>query len=117
MSSRDLLGSCSSQEEDHLKDETAQLGEMLHSAMVRAAIEEGLAHHTPETLRELMRTGVYKGTDEEARLEREKKKVRVWSTRSYVQSSHLGRLGLKSLMIYLTSRVATKHLVTSNAAV
>lgn len=44
--------------------------------MVRAALEEGLAHHTPETLRELIRTGVYKGSKEEAQLEREQRKVR-----------------------------------------
>ena len=41
--------------------------------MVRAALEEGLAHHTPETLRELVRTGVYKAPDSET--DREEKKV------------------------------------------
>lgn len=63
------------QEKDHHKDQTTPLGEILHSTMVRAALEEGLAHHTPETLRELMRTGVYKENDGQARLEREEKKV------------------------------------------
>lgn len=64
------------QEKAHPKDETAPLGEILHSAMVRAALEEGLAHHTPGTLKELMRTGVYKAcSKEEAKREREQTKV------------------------------------------
>lgn len=43
--------------------------------MVRAVVEEGLAHHTPETLHELVRTGVYKESDVEVRLDRQEKKV------------------------------------------
>lgn len=43
--------------------------------MVRAAVEEGLEHHKPETLNELMRTGVYKDSQEKARLDLEEKKV------------------------------------------
>lgn len=54
----------------------AQLGETLHLSMVRAAVEDGLAHHTPETLQELMRTGVYKESDVEVKLDRQEKKVR-----------------------------------------
>ena len=61
------------QGEDHEKDQNAPLGETLHATMVRAALEEGLAHHTPETLRELVRTGVYKGP--ESGTEKEETKV------------------------------------------
>lgn len=64
------------QEKEHPKDEITPLGEMLHSAMVRAAVEEGLALHTLGNLNELMRTGVYKAcSEEEAKQEREKTKV------------------------------------------
>lgn len=68
------------QEKERPKDLNAQLGETLHSSMVRAVVEEGLAHHTPETLHELVRTGVYKESDVEVRLERQEKKVTCRST-------------------------------------
>lgn len=64
------------QEKDHPKDLDGQLGETLHTSMVRAAVEEGLAHHTPETLQELMRTGVYKESDIEVKLDRQEKEVK-----------------------------------------
>lgn len=57
-------------------NDDAALGDKLHHSMVRASLEHGLAHHTPETLRELMRTGVYKASAEEAKLERQEREVR-----------------------------------------
>lgn len=53
--------------------------------MVRAAVEDGLAHHTPEMLHELMRTGVYKESEVEVKLDRQEKKVKralpfVWTS-------------------------------------
>ncbi|CAM9536619.1 unnamed protein product [Scytosiphon promiscuus] len=63
------------EESDHVKDSNSQLGETLHLSMVRAAVEEGLEHHNPETLLELMRTGIYKESEEEANLDLEEKKA------------------------------------------
>ena len=73
------------QEKEHPKDSNAQLGETLHSSMVRAAVEDGLAHHTPETLHELMRTGMYKESEVDVNLDQQEKKVtqehEAWSIR------------------------------------
>lgn len=65
----------SPQEKERPKDLNSQLGETLHLSMVRAVVEEGLAHHTPEALHELVRTGVYRESDVEVRLDRQEKKV------------------------------------------
>ena len=51
-------------------------GERLQGALVRAVLEETLAHHTPDTLRELMRRGVLKASPEAAKLEHEQREVR-----------------------------------------
>eukprot|EP00752_Nemacystus_decipiens_P012110 g10735.t1 len=63
------------EEKEHPKDLNAPLGETLHSSMVRAAVEKGLAHHTPETLHELMRTGVYKESELDVQLDKQEKKA------------------------------------------
>ncbi|CAN0239211.1 unnamed protein product, partial [Pylaiella littoralis] len=63
------------EEKDRLRDLNAQLGETLHLSMVRAAVEEGLANHTPENLQELRRSGVYKESDTEAQLCWQEKKA------------------------------------------
>eukprot|EP00903_Cladosiphon_okamuranus_P008378 g8056.t1 len=68
-------GAGEEEEKEHPKDLTAPLGETLHTSMVRAAVENGLAHHTPEMLHELMRTGVYKESDVEVKLDRQEKKA------------------------------------------
>ncbi|CAM9148355.1 unnamed protein product, partial [Ectocarpus sp. 6 AP-2014] len=60
---------------EHPADLNAPLGETLHSSMVRAAVEEGLAHHNPDMLHELMRTGVYKESEEGVQLDRDEKKA------------------------------------------
>lgn len=60
-----------------MKDSNSQLGETLHLSMVRAAVEEGLEHHNPETLLELMRTGVYKESEADTKLDLEEKKVLI----------------------------------------
>lgn len=56
--------------------------------MVRAAVEEGLTHHNPDTLHELMRTGVYKESEEGVQLDRDEKKVGyfvMFSTSRYLK--------------------------------
>ncbi|CAM9927690.1 unnamed protein product [Ectocarpus sp. 4 AP-2014] len=63
------------EENDHPGDLNAPLGETLHTSMVRAAVEEGLAHHNPDKLHELMRTGVYKESEEGVQLDRDEKKA------------------------------------------
>lgn len=60
--------------------------------MVRAAVEEGLAHHNRDKLHELTRTGVYKESDEGVQLDRDEKKVGylvVFSRSRYLRGKRL----------------------------
>lgn len=61
--------------EGDVKDEDESLGAKLHSAMVRAILEEGWAQHTPEALEVLVQRGVLKASYEEAKRERAAREV------------------------------------------